>query len=72
MMRKEINVLGLTRESSNTISNDIKRTIKAFERFNIQNFYILESDSTDNTLDELEAFHQSILIYNLNLTVIWH
>ncbi len=56
MMRKEINVLGLTRESSNTISNDIKRTIKAFERFNIQNFYILESDSTDNTLDELRSF----------------
>ena len=72
MMKKEINILGLTRESSNTISSDLKRTLKAFESFIIQNFYILESDSTDDTLDELRSFSSKYLNFNLNLMEIWH
>ena len=53
-MYQEINILGLTRESSETINMDLKKIMKAFESFKKQNIFIIESDSTDKTIEELE------------------
>ena len=39
-MYQEINILGLTRESSETINMDLKKIMKAFESFKKQNIFI--------------------------------
>ncbi len=53
-MFQDINILGLTRESSHTINIDLKKIMKAFGSFEKQHLYIIESDSSDKTVEELE------------------
>lgn len=53
---QDLNILivGVARNVENVIENEIKRLASSFSEFNFVSFYIVESDSEDNSLKELE------------------
>lgn len=57
---KSILIVGTVRNVEKTITNEIKRCLKALNDFKNTSFYIVESDSSDNTLVKLENLKKSI------------
>jgi len=50
MDKNTVTILGLTRNSEETIEIDIRRTVEAFSSLKITNFHVIESDSSDRTV----------------------
>lgn len=59
---KEANVLiaGTARNVENTIEGEVKKLMKAFKNFNSIKFLIVESDSSDQTINELKKLQNKI------------
>ena len=55
-MYQEINILGLTRESSETINMDLKKIMKAFESFKKQNIFSEQISNLSKQLSSLGPY----------------
>jgi hypothetical protein len=53
-------IVGLVRNGESTIAKEIKHLAKVFQNFSHLNWFVLESDSSDQTLMELEALTKYI------------
>ena len=66
MDKNTVTILGLTRNSEETIEIDIKRIVEAFSSLKITNFHVIESDSNDRTVEKLKNIQTKV--NNLNFS----
>jgi hypothetical protein len=57
---KDFLITGLVRNGEKTIANEIKHLASVFKNFSSLNWFVLESDSSDQTLAELELLTKEI------------
>ncbi len=60
-IEKKILVVGLTKNSAETIKEEISRIYTALMKFEIVHFFIIESDSSDNTIDKLKELEAEMV-----------
>lgn len=59
-MRGKILLVGTISNGSNTFMKDLNRVTEAFSSFFEVEFFLVESDSSDNTVTDLEMLHQTL------------
>lgn len=58
--KQEVVILGLCRNVSKQLPNDVKRLLESFQDFSKLHFRFVESDSSDNTLEVLAELEKSV------------
>jgi hypothetical protein len=61
---ERILIVGTVRNVESIIFNEIKRCLKSFQDFRSIHFFLVESDSTDKTVEKLEELKLRVLNFN--------